>query len=317
MLAHENLPSIESTAKEAQNALQQITSKGSGAFTSRKILYHETWWQALLLPIRFFFEGQDDNPQFFDGKLTPFLLILPVFAVFYRSSSPQENCEIKILLYFAFLYFFLTFFQEAMRIRYITPIVPPLVILSMYGLHGLFSYLSKRTRQIENHHQLALLAPICVSLFMLLYNAHYVISQFALVNPIPFIQGKVTRDEYISTYRPEFPAIQYANTHIPPDSRVLCLFLGNRGYYMQFQPVFEQPYSSGVFSRFLASEQLQRSIIEELHDQGISYILFRTDLTAEWLQRLSDLDRQRIMPLFADADKPLWSSNGHVFLAVQ
>jgi len=84
--------------------LNQITNKG--AFASRKVLYHETWWQALLLPVRFFIEGQDDNPQYFDGKLTPFLLVLPILAFLLKPSSLQEGREKKILLAFALLYFF-------------------------------------------------------------------------------------------------------------------------------------------------------------------------------------------------------------------
>ena len=152
------LTDSQSTADETPSALQQITSKGSGAFASRKILYHETWWQALLLPVRFFFEGQDDNPQFFDGKLTPFLLLLPLLTFFFKSPSIQENRETKLLLSFAILYFFLTFFQEAMRVRYIAPIVPPLVILSMYGLHGLNTYLSGRTKGKESPKAVACLS---------------------------------------------------------------------------------------------------------------------------------------------------------------
>ena len=54
-----------------------------GLFSYRSMVYHETWWQMVLLPVRVFFEGQDGNPQYFDGKLNPFLFFLPFFA-FYR-----------------------------------------------------------------------------------------------------------------------------------------------------------------------------------------------------------------------------------------
>jgi 4-amino-4-deoxy-L-arabinose transferase-like glycosyltransferase len=82
---------------------QQLTSKNSNAFISRKILYNETWWQALLLPVRFFLEGQDDNPQFFDGKLTPFLLLLPALAFLRRPSEIRQRLEQRFLLLFAIL----------------------------------------------------------------------------------------------------------------------------------------------------------------------------------------------------------------------
>ena len=135
---------------------------------------------------------------------------------------------------------------------------------------------------------------VCVSGLMLAYNGRYLGEQFAVVNPLPYLRGEVSRDDYITAFRPEYPAIRFANATLPPDARVLCLFLGNRGYYMRFQPVFEQPSSGGMFARFLDSKKFLPSILDEMRNQGISHVLFRIDLTAEWLQRLSNRDRHRI-----------------------
>ncbi len=91
--------SVKATSQEEpeQNTsietVKQLASRGSGVFASRKILYNETWWQALLLPVRFFFEGQDDNPRYFDGRLNPFLLILPFFAFIKRSPTRSLQLE--------------------------------------------------------------------------------------------------------------------------------------------------------------------------------------------------------------------------------
>ena len=307
----------QSITEEAKSTLQEFTGKGRGSFIVRKTLYNESWWQILLLPIRMFFEGQDDDPRFFDGKLTPFLFILPISALIFKSRTPQEAREKRFLFSFTLLYFFLTFFQEALRIRYIVSIVPPLVILSMYGLNGLtdaiFCWMERNNAKTPT--MVVIVAGI--SFLMLGYNTQYILNQFKIVAPFPYVREEISRDQYITAFRPEYPAIQYANSKLPSEAKVLCIFLGNRGYYMDFQPVFEQPYSGGVFSRFLASEAPQHSIFDEMHNQGISHILFRTDLTAEWLQRLNNRDRLRIAPLFSNAERPLWSGNGHVFLAVK
>ncbi|MDZ7597857.1 MAG: glycosyltransferase family 39 protein [Desulfobacterales bacterium] len=55
-----------------------------GPWAIRKLVYGETWWETLLIPLRVFFQGQDDLPQLFDGRLNPLLLILPIFAFFPR-----------------------------------------------------------------------------------------------------------------------------------------------------------------------------------------------------------------------------------------
>jgi hypothetical protein len=87
---------------------------------------------------------------------------------------------------------------------------------------------------------------------------------------------------------------------------------------MDFQPVFEQPYASdGILARFLATGNSEHTIINQLRQRHISHILLRTDLTAQWLQQLSEHDRRRLTPLFSDANPPLWNGNGHIVLAVE
>ena len=293
------------------DTLQEFTPQGNNAFISRKILYNEPWLQALLLPIRFFYEGQDDNPQFFDGKLTPFLLLLPVLTFLCRSTGKRQRLEQKMLLSFALLYFFFTFFQEAMRVRYIVPIVPPLVILSIYGLHGLLNRISLWTKTACFQKTAIFFTALCVPGLMLWYNGQYVVAQFDTVNPLPYLQGKISRDEYITTFRPEYPAIQHANSVVPPDAKVLCVFLGNRGYYMNFQPVFEQPYGAGFFSNFLKNEDRGKSILQELNRKKFTYVLMRDDLTLSWFQRLALEEKTYITPLLQNAAKPLFNQRGY------
>jgi 4-amino-4-deoxy-L-arabinose transferase-like glycosyltransferase len=297
---------------------QQISRQDDNAFTSRRILYNESWWQSLLLPIRFFYEGRDDDPRYFDGKLTPFLLLLPALALCFRPPDPQQRREQNFLLWFSLLYFFFTFFQETLRIRYVAPIVPPMTILSMYGLRGM---IAKRPNCIESTTQRKTavgLASISVAFTMLWYNNQYLITQFALIQPLPYVQGKINRDDYITAFRPEYQAIRLANTVVPLNSKVLCLFLGNRGYYMDFQPVFDQPYSpDSVLMRFLAAGNPQHNIVDEMRQRKISHILLRTDLTAEWLKQLSNYDRQRIAPLFLHFTQPLFSDMGYALLATE
>lgn len=295
---------------------QQDTFSGENAFVARKILYNETWWQALLLPVRFFLEGQDDNPQFFDGKLSPFLLLLPLVALAFKPTTEQRRREQRYLFLFALLYFFLTFFQQVLRIRYIVAIVPALVILSMYGLHAFTTFLSTWQTEKNVRQSVLLLLVFCITGPMLWYNLQYVSDQFASVQPIKYLTGKVSREEYIATFRPEYQVIQFANTAVPPKTKVLCLFLGNRGYFMDFEPVFEQPYSTGLFARFLATPNQNLTIVTALEQQNIKYILMRDDLTASWLNQLNVTDKRRVAPLFVNASQPLLRKSGHSFFPI-
>nr|WP_321467058.1 glycosyltransferase family 39 protein [uncultured Desulfobulbus sp.] len=303
----------------SESLREKLASHSNTALSGRKVLYNETWWEALLLPIRFFIEGKDDDPRYFDGKLSPFLLLLPMLAFLFRPKAPCQRREQNFLLWFTLLSFFFTFFQEAMRIRYVVPIVPPLVILSLYGIRGLRSGIRQKCSPIAAVKwmpDLPLALLLCAALG---YNGQYIIHQFKVVQPLPYLSGTQSRDQYISTYRREYPAIQRANTLLPANAKVLCIFLGNRGYYMDFQPVFEQPYSSAsILAQYLASSSSsQHTIIDELHQRQITHVLFRTDLTAQWLHQLSEDKRQRIAPLFTQTDRPLWSGSDHVLLTLE
>ena len=64
--------------------------------------------------------------------------------------------------------------------------------------------------------------------------------RFEKLQTIPYLSGQVTRDDYITQYRPEYPLIQYANTHLSPDDRLLGIFLGQRRYYFDRDITFNE-----------------------------------------------------------------------------
>ena len=304
-----HLPDNGSAQKEnnSSSIIEKITNHRSSVFASRKILYHETWWQALLLPVRFFFQGQDDNPRYFDGKLNPFLFILPFFA-FLKKSSDQAQLEKYTLLAFSVLFFFFTFFQEAMRIRYIVAIVPSLVLLSMAGLHNILTSVNN-SRFFQSGRKREVLVLVIVTI-MLGYNGMYIFQQIQRVQPLSYIRGKISRDQYISRFRPEYPVIQYANKYIGADAKVLCLFLGNRGYYMHFKPVFKRPASNIFFERSMKSTK-RDSIKDELARRGISHILLRNDLTNNWLQNIYQGKKEVILDFFRQDTIQVYSHGGY------
>jgi hypothetical protein len=295
--------------KNSLSLIQKIINSENSVFATRKILYHETWWQSLLLPVRFFFQGRDDNPRYFDGKLNPFLFILPFFA-FLSKSSPLAQLEKKTLLAFSVLFFFFTFFQEALRIRYIVTIVPSLVLLSMIGLHNISTAVSK-SRFFPKGRTSELLLMVIVAA-MLGYNGEYIFRQFQIVKPISYVSGKTSRDQYIAMFRSEYPVIQYANRHVDPNAKVLCLFLGNRGYYMQFQPIFKRPAQTVFFEASMNNLSVQ-AIKDELDRREIRHILLRNDLTNNWLQHLEKKKKQKIILFFKKHTVKIFSQGGFTF----
>jgi len=86
-----------------------------GIFQMREMMYEESFFETLLIPIRYFFQGQDNNPRFFDGVLNPLLIILPPFA-FMKKSFLRDK-----LFFISFAVFFIlaATYLDQIRIRYI------------------------------------------------------------------------------------------------------------------------------------------------------------------------------------------------------
>lgn len=264
-----------------------------GIFTFRSIIYHETWWQIALLPLRIFFQGKDGNPQYFDGKLNPFLLFLPVFAFYRIREGPQDlRNEKKILLAFAILFFGFAFFSSVMRMRYISPIIPPLVILSVFGLKNIFEVV--RALHTNTAKRLGLGLLFLMLTFSFTLNAYYVISQFRYVDPLNYLNGTLSRDDYISKYRHEYPAMQYVNKHLPSDAVILFIFLGKRGYYCDRKYVLGE----GKLGQLVEKSNDPKEVFSELNGIGITNLLINYDIFQKWVKNNLTKEKQGVLKQF-------------------
>ena len=268
---------VTDTDEDKEEARQSTPVRG--VFARRYILYQENIWQLLLLPVRIFFhEGQDGDPRYFDGRLNPFLLLFPLLA-FIRRTEPQVQIEQITLAAFSLLYFLFVFNTGALRIRYLVPMVPCLVMLSMYGLNNLETLAEKYTHKKVSR----LIWPLTVSL-LLLWNASYIRQQFQEVEPFSYITGQVSRDEYLSKRLEEYPVMQYANKHLPESAKILCIFMGSRGYYLQREQLFEE-YSNAKWMLLWLQKPGANiaSLQQKFQQEKITHLLIRADLMMQWL----------------------------------
>ena len=249
-----------------------------GPFAQRRMLYQESLWETLLIPLRIFFQGQDNNPRYFDGKLNLFLVILPFFAFYGRKNDPSElQREIKILFAFAILFLLFAFFMRDMRIRYITPIIAPLVILSVFGLDKIYRFEKKEYSETSRKIRIGLVSMLVC--FMLFLNARYIVEQFRYIAPLSYISGRVGRDEYIEKYRPEHAVIQFANKNLSDNARILGIFIGNRGYYSDREVVF---FNIKLFRKTIDSAVSAERLLFDIKNKGISHLIIGFDLFNEW-----------------------------------
>ena len=281
-------------------------------FVLRKILYHETLWEIALIPFRIFFEGMDDSPRYFDGKLNPALLVLPFFA-FVASTKDNKDTVKKIfekgmIAAFSILFILLVFLKTSMRIRYVAPAIPCLAILSMFGVKNIFLIISERfagntRRVIMGLSLIAVLLPFS-------FNAVYIIEQFRVVAPFEYLSGNVSRNQYIERFRPEYAAIQHANNFLPSDAKILSLFIGGRGYYSEREMIFD--FDLGLFQTLIHTSDVPEKMRATLTDRGFTHLLIRFDMFENWCHNnLNQKEKQMVIDFLSIGESLLFAKNGH------
>ncbi|MCW5199577.1 glycosyltransferase family 39 protein [Desulfobulbus sp. F1] len=287
-----------------------------GVFATRHVLYGENIWQLLLLPVRIFFhEAQDDDPRYFDGRLNPFLLILPLLALF--SIRKQANKRIQreqiALAAFCLLYFLFAFNTGVLRIRYFVPMVPFLVILSMYGLYHVEMLAEKHVAK----QSIALVIWLLPITLMLVWNGHYFYGQFKKIDPLSYISGRLSRDEYLAKQLPEYQVMQYANKHLPASAKILCVFMGWRGYYLDKPHSFDyHGNQNGLIALLNKPEIKAEKIGQWLKEKGFSHLLIRRDLLYNQLrneeistqQLWVELEQKHLQPLSSNQEYTLYQA---------
>ena len=275
------------------NPQSGFSRDGLDPFTVRKLVFGESWWHMALLPVRVFFEGHDGSPQYFDGRLNPFLLFFPFFAFLrLKNDSIETRSEKKILLIFSVLYFAFAFFGTDLRIRYLSPIIPPLVILSVYGIKKM-SDLSGGFRSLKAQ-RIGMLLICGVVGFSLYLNAVYVFGQFEKIEPFRFLTGELSRDEYIEKHRPEYGAMKYINENLPLDAKVLFFHLGNRGYYCDRDYLFDMQRGVSTLHHIVKNSQFPQEVVLEFQRRKMTHFLIRHDLFQFWVKNNFD-ERETIL----------------------
>lgn len=298
-------------ASEGQGRKSAINS-GLGVFVIREGIYQEKWWEIALVPVRIFFEGQDGSPKHFDGKLNPFLLLLPVFA-FWRLREDHEEVrkEKKAMLAFVVLFFAIAFFTSDLRIRYIAPIIPVLVVLSVMGAENLHEAIAKGMSGKGKNVASTILWIALAS--TLAYNGRYVAAQFKVVEPFGYLAGSVSREEYLERHRPEYAAVRFINDHLPLDAKVMLLFMGDRGYYCDREYVFGE----GVLGTLFRQPGSPEDILAGLHKERVTHLLIHDPFFQRWAQEnLSDAEKSKLGEFFGKYARILFNKHGFYVLGL-
>jgi 4-amino-4-deoxy-L-arabinose transferase-like glycosyltransferase len=287
------VPEPASDTSDAREHARRVLAEGAdnrpkalGPLLTRKLIYGESLPYTLMIPVRIFYEGRDDNPKYFDGRLNPLLLLLPVLLLLLARKEGIKYPEIPFFAAFAVLVTLLTFITIDMRVRWIATIVAPLVVLATYGLYAIDGIVARKSgsRMVANG------VTGFVALLFLIPNGLYSLELYGKIDPLPYVTGKLSYGQYVQIHRPEFAAIEMANDLVPEGRKVLGLYLGNRLYYFSADAVVVNQ----VFTSIAKQAESDRAIAERLTELGYSHLVIRRDLFQQWLDRIDPHTRARV-----------------------
>lgn len=272
----------------------------------RRQVYGEKWWQTVLVPLRIFFQGKDDDPRYFDGRLSPLLLFLPLGLILPFSAPEPVQHQLKLMLLYVALFVICAFFMVDMRIRYIAPVIAPLTILSIFGLHAVVQFAKQPTTGMQGYILKIIL--VAAFLFWAVTSGGYFLKQFRTVTPFEYLGGKISRGEYIQRHRPEYAALDYANCNLKGNIKILGLFLGDRGYYSHHKIFFD----TSLFWRAVKRAQTPEDIVRTLKKQGVTHLCLWQPVFVRWSSHNFDANQRLILKRFLNTHlQLLFSKSGY------
>ncbi len=260
----------------------------SGIFQIREIMYGESFWETLLLPIRFFFQGQDDSFRYFDGVLNPILIILPPF-VFMNKSFYRDKL---FFMSFAVFFILMAFFLDQIRIRYILPAVPILSILTVMGLINILNWTKNLSIRLKS-----VLAIVVLFIFIVIMskNGFYIKNYYQNISPMNYILSKESKDDFLSRHDHSYPPIKYINKFTPESARIRPLFVTARGYYLERSYEDDPTFGMDVIRRLAAARNDDKTFQNHLKSLGCTHFLVRIDLLNEFLQNNYSTDTVKLL----------------------
>jgi len=254
---------------------------GVGIFGKRAFLWGESWWEIAALPIRVFFTGRDDSAQHFDGVLNPMLILFLPWA--FKGKWGDEK---KLMFGFVVFYFLYALFLVDLRIRYLLPVVAPLVILLVYGVHNIY---------LRILHPSILVGGVVI---LLAFNGVYLWNYFQSVSPLGFLSGKESREGFLNRMLPDYPAVQYINQKLPSTAKIYFIFMGRRVYYC-LRDYFHDPGDlAWSLVRMIQEAQSESGVKTKLEEKGLTHLLVRDELLQRFLRNNLSSEKQKLWDSF-------------------
>lgn len=170
--------------------------------------------------------------------------------------------QVKYLgLYSIYIFVVWIFFTHHMP-RFLIPVLSLASVLSGYCM---FYFLN--LHKSLGYTMVAFLVPaLCFNISELFY-------QLSLFHPMQFISGRTNQKEYISKILYIYPAIDFINTYLPQNSKVLFIAEA-RTFYCKKNFLANTPLDKNIIVEISSKSKSPEDILDRLKEMGVTHILY-------------------------------------------
>lgn len=288
-------------------------------FKLREIVHGETFWETLLIPLRMFFQGDDNSYRYFQGVLNPVLIVFGPFIMLNRRYARDK------FLFVIFTVFFITvsYFTTRQQVRYILPTLPFLAIIAVMGLKDLTDRLKSETlfHSLKSHNKIkssARILLLAVVVMLLSMNMLYLKNRLNIIKPLPYVLKRETRNDFLKRHLLHYDAVHFINSHLPDDAVIYQFFLGRRGYYLDRSYQNEPSFGMNTLKRLVDSSGGRKKFQQSVGSMGATHVLMRTVLVDNYLRdNFSQAEIIRFMKLIEQYWKRIYEHNGHAVFEIR
>ena len=299
-----------------QEALQRQAIEKTGQisfFKMREVMYGESIWETLLIPIRMFFQGKDNSYQYFQGSLNPILIVFSPFVLFNKRYGKDKF----LFVFFTGIFIIMAYFLTAKQVRYILPVLPFLAILAVMGIKGLLDKLGDGTlhSSLQSRKIIRSIAKFIVFstiTILLILNLLYLKGRMSIIKPFPYISGRETRETFLKRHLLHYDAVEYINSKLSIDAKFFTMFLGRRGYYLDRDYKNESSFGMSTIRNMVNCSADEEKFIKYIRSMNVTHILMRTDLVDKYLQdNFSRKEVKRILKLVSKYWIKVYENKGY------
>ena len=299
---------------------QAIEKTGQVSFFKlREVMYGETFLETLLIPIRMFFQGEDNSYRYFQGILNPILIVFSPFILLEKKYKQDK----LLFAFFSVLFVFMGYFLTKKQVRYLLPVLPFLSILSVMGIKGMvdkievgnFYLFLPHKKNVKSIARIFIFSAVGILIF---FNFLYLKNRMDIIKPFPYLFGQETKKAFLRRHLLHYDAVDFINTELPADSKIFTMFLGRRGYYLDRGFSNEPSFGMNTLRQMIKNASDEEKFKAHLRSMNVTHILMRPDLVSNFMRNNFNIQEiQDFMNMTKKYWKPVYDRNGYVVWEIQ